>query len=200
MQPLVAELPDVRGRAARWITDVVAPANVLAVLLLVTGWHAAGTTGVAWALGAAALAVGLPLALVAAGVRRGRYTDLHVRVREQRLVPLVTAVCSTAATAGLLAAFGGPPQLIALVLAIGAGLFTGGVITLWWKVSGHTAVVGAAAVILIALFGPPAALTLPVALPVAWARVVLRDHTPAQTAVGFLVGAAVAAAVFVPLT
>jgi hypothetical protein len=30
--------------------------------------------------------------------------------------------------------------------------------------------------------------------------VALRDHTPAQTAVGFLVGAAVAAAVFVPLT
>jgi membrane-associated phospholipid phosphatase len=38
----------------------------------------------------------------------------------------------------------------------------------------------------------PAALVL-------WSRVVLRDHTPAQTAVGFLVGAGVSLALFVPL-
>ncbi|WP_405591485.1 phosphatase PAP2 family protein [Streptomyces sp. NBC_01190] len=185
--------------AARMVTDVLAPAHVLVALLLVVGWHCGRETGVAWAVGAGGVAVGIPLGVVLAGVRAGRYTDVHVRVRGQRAVPLTVAVVSAATAVVLLGVLGAPRELVVLLCAIAAGLSVGGLITVWWKVSGHTAVAGAATVILTALYGPALLLLLAPAALVAWSRLVLRDHTPAQTVVGFLVGAVVSGAVFVPL-
>ena len=76
------------------------------------------------------------------------------------------------------------------------GLVTTMVVTVWWKVSVHTAVAGGVVVILLLAYGAHVApLVLGVAA-VGWSRVALRDYTPAQTVVGALLGALAAAVVF----
>ncbi|MYS23067.1 PAP2 superfamily protein [Streptomyces sp. DvalAA-14] len=194
-----APAPGARRSFALLVTDVLAPAPVLVVLLLVVGWHSGRVAGVAWAVAAATVSVGIPLAVVIGGVRAGRFTDIHVRVRRQRALPLAVAIACAVLCVVLLGPLGAPRELVVLVATIMAGLATGAAITVWWKVSGHTAVTGAATVILVADYGPRLLLVLVPACLVVWSRIVLRDHTPAQTVVGFLVGAAVSCVLFVPL-
>ncbi len=50
--------------------------------------------------------------------------------------------------------------------------------------------------ILTLTYGPVLAITAPVVAVVGWSRVILKDHTTAQTVVGALMGAAVAAGIF----
>jgi membrane-associated phospholipid phosphatase len=187
-------------RAARLVTDVLAPANVLIGLFILVGWHADdGLRGAAWGVAAAAACAGLPLAVVLVGVRRGWWTDVHVRIRSQRIVPLLVAIATDLAGLGLLAGAGAPRPLIALVLAVLCGLILGLAITTAWKISGHTGAAGAALTVLAVSYGPWLLAALPVVAIIGWARVASRDHTPAQVAGGFLLGVTAASAVFIPL-
>ena len=58
------------------------------------------------------------------------------------------------------------------------------------------AVVDGALTILTLVFGPAALILTPLVVLVAWARVAVHDHTPAQTVAGAVLGALVAASVF----
>jgi len=186
-------------RAARLVTDVLAPANVLIGLFILVGWQADGIRGVMWGVAAALVCAGLPLGVVLAGVRRGWWTDVHVRIRSQRMVPLLVAIGTDLAGLGLLAVARAPRPLIALVLAVLCGLVLGLAITTVWKISGHTGVASAAVTVLAATYGPWLLAALPALAIIGWARVASRDHTPAQVVGGLLLGAAVSCAVFIPL-
>ena len=196
----LAPQPSRRTRFARLVTDVLSPGYVVIGLLLVIGWHSTGTVaGLGWGLAAAFICGAVPLGVVLLGARRHWWTDIHVSKREQRLVPFTAAIAANLGGIGVLLAVHAPRELIALVLAILGGLAAGGVITIWWKISGHTAVAGAAATVLAAAYGPPllaAFLALPL---IGWSRVVLRDHTAAQAAAGALLGVLAGGAIFVPL-
>jgi membrane-associated phospholipid phosphatase len=69
-------------------------------------------------------------------------------------------------------------------------------INLYWKISLHTAFVSAAATILTLLYGAVGAWTFVLLAPVAWARLELKAHTPAQVAAGALLAAGIIAGVF----
>jgi len=186
-------------RAARLITDVLAPANVLIGLFILVGWQADGIRGVMWGVAAALVCAGLPFGVVLAGVRRGWWTDVHVRIRSQRMVPLLVAIGTDLAGLGLLAAARAPRPLIALALAVLCGLVLGLAITTAWKISGHTGVAGAAVTVLAATYGPWLLVGLPALAIIGWARVASGDHTLAQVVGGLLLGTAVCCAVFIPL-
>ncbi len=196
----LASQPSRRTRVARLVTDVAGPGYVVIGLLLVIGWHSTRSVeGLGWGLAAAVICGACPLGVVLVGARRGWWTDVHVSVREQRLVPLAAAVAANLAGVGGLLAAHAPRELIAVVLAVLGGLAVGGVITIWWKISGHTSVAAAAATILAAAYGPPllaAFLALPV---IGWSRLVLRAHTAAQVTAGALLGVLAGCAIFVPL-
>ena len=64
-------------------------------------------------------------------------------------------------------------------------------ITLRWKISMHCAANGAAVALWLFLIGPLAAAGLLAVLLVAWSRVHLRRHTPAQALAGAMLGAVV---------
>jgi membrane-associated phospholipid phosphatase len=187
-----------RHRLARLVTEVLAPAPVIAALLLAIAWHSTPTPGAAlkWALLAIAFCSILPMLYILRGVRRGRLTDHHVRVRRQRRTPLLVAGGSVLTGLALLVASGAPRDVIALVGAGAVGLAVAIAITLFWKISIHAAVAGGSVVVLALVFGP-ALLTLSVLVALcAWARVEVSDHTPAQVAAGAAVGATVAAVAF----
>lgn len=187
--------------AANALTGIFAPAHVVTALLLVIGWfsHPSSGRGLAWGLLAALLVGVAPYAWILYSVKRGRFVSRHIPDRAQRILPLAVAAAWAAAGVVLLALLGAPRELVALVIAMLAGLAITGIITTRWKVSLHTAVSAGAATILTLTFGPPLLAAGLIVGGIGWSRVQRRDHTPAQAAVGALVGAVVAAGVFIPL-
>ena len=99
----------------------------------------------------------------------------------------------------LLALLDAPQDVIALVFAMIAGLLLTMVVTIWWKVSVHTAVASGVVSILAVAVSPWALLGYAVVAAIAWSRASLRDHTPAQTIAGALLGAVAAVSVFTAL-
>jgi len=187
-----------RRRLARLITEVLAPANVGSATFLLVAWHSTPTITEAmrWGLLTILFAIALPFLFILWGVRRQRFTDHHIRLREQRPVALVVGIASALVGLILIAVLGAPRELIALVVAMEVGLIISLAITLFWKMSIHVASVAGAIVILVLVFGPPFAVLAPVVVLVGWARVELSDHTPAQVTAGAAIGAAVAGLIF----
>jgi hypothetical protein len=113
--------------------------------------------------------------------------------------PVSGAIASFLAGLALLVALGAPQPLIALVVAMLTCLAATMFVTLWWKVSLHTAAASGTVAILVLTFGPLLILALPVIALVVWSRIRLGDHTLAQTLCGAALGGLVATAVFILL-
>jgi len=190
--------PPARRRVARLVTEVLAPAPIVAALLLVVAWRSASTTteAMAWGLLAVLFASLLPFLFILRGVWRGRLSDHHVGIRQQRPMPLLVGIASVLIGLWLLTAWSAPRDLVALVGAMTVGLVVSLLVTLGWKISIHTAVAAGAAVILVLVFGPPLLALSPVVGLIGWSRVEIGDHTPAQVAMGAVLGAVVAAGAF----
>jgi hypothetical protein len=121
-------------------------------------------------------------------VRRQRFTDHHIRLREQLPVALVVGIGSALVGLILITVLGAPRELIALVVAMEVGLTISLAITLFWKMSVHMASVAGAIVILVLVFGPRLVILAPVVVIVGWAGIELDDHTPAQGMAGAAIG------------
>lgn len=186
-----------RQRAAKLVTDVLAPLNLVIALLLLIGWHSSGSVaGIGWGLLAALFCGGIPLGILMFGVRRGSLGDKHIRIRKQRILPMIASMASVVAGTALLHLLHAPRELFALVVAMLIGLASTLAFTVWWQISIHNAVAAGTVTILVLAYGPA---MLPLALAVAaigWSRHVLKAHTLAQLLGGTAVGGAVAAAVF----
>jgi hypothetical protein len=187
-----------RRRLAHVITELLAPANVGSIVFLLVAWHSTPSIVEAlwWGLLTILFTIGLPFSFILWGVRRQRFTDHHIRLRQQRPLAIAVGIGSALVGLGLLIKLGAPQELIALVVAMATGLVIALLITLFWKMSIHVASVAGAIVILVLVFGAGFLLSVPVVALVGWARVELHDHTPAQVTVGAAIGAIVAATVF----
>jgi hypothetical protein len=158
---------------------------VVAALLVVMAIHLAPPAdALRWAAISILFASVVPMAYVLTQVRRRRISDRHVRIRVQRRLPMLVAIVSTIGGLGVLYALGAPRPLLALAAAGVAGLCVTAVITLFWKISLHVAVLAGAVTIVVVVFGLVwLPLVFVVAL-VAWARVELGDHTMAEVTAG----------------
>jgi membrane-associated phospholipid phosphatase len=189
-----------RTHLARAVTELLAPANLAVAQLLLVSWHSSpGLAGLGWGLLTATFCGLIPYGIVIAGVRSRRWTDRHVRVRQQRPVPFLAAIASFLAGLALLVALGAPQPVVALVVAMLTCLASTMFVTLWWKLSLHAAAAGGTVAILVLTFGPLLLLALPVVALVAWSRIRLGDHTPAQVLAGAALGGLVATTVFILL-
>ena len=185
---------------ARVISSITSPVNVAAALLVIVALHSShGVVGLVWGAIAALFAAAIPLAFILRGVRRGDWTDRHVRDRQKRRGPLLFGLLSVVVGLVVLSAWSAPRELVALVAAMLVGLAVTLAVTHWWKISIHTAVFSGAVVILVLVFGPYLFLTWPLAGLVAWSRISVDDHTPAQVAGGAVLGGVIAAVVFTVL-
>lgn len=184
----------VTSKTARVITEVFSPGYLVAALLLLVAWHASDTLGQALVFGLiAAVAAGLlPVLYILIDVRRGRLSDKHVIVHSQRRMPMLVILGSTAAGTAALALTGAPRELLALIGSMVLSLLVAVPITIFghWGVSFHALVAAGAVAALVVVFGPLVHLGWVVVVAIAWARVELTEHTPAQVVVGALIGAA----------
>lgn len=181
------------------VTEVLAPVNLVVAILLAVGAHYGhpAAAGVAWGAAASLFAGVIPYLYLLAGIHRGQFGDRHVRRREERARGILVTIVSVLAGFALLVAGHGPRGLVALVLAMLAGLAVTLAITLAWKISIHGAVAAGCSAVLAIVFGSQTLFwSVPLTAAVAWSRVKLRDHTPAQVLGGIPMGAIVAAAVF----
>ena len=123
-------------------------------------------------------------------VRHGRVTDLDVQLREQRMRPLIVTIACGAAAWIALALGGAPIEMV--VVAGGLWLQTVVIfsITLWWKISVHSAAAASVATLVWSLAGTSLPLLIGVPI-IAWSRVRLRRHTVSQTIAGALLGLAI---------
>lgn len=185
-------------RIARVVSEVLAPAVLVAALLLTVGWHAGEQPGVSrwWGLPGALFAAVIPLGYVLHGVRAGRFTDHHIPERADRRIPLIFGTGSLVAGLILLIALGAPREVLALLAAGGVGLGVFALVTHWWKMSIHAGVAAGTVAALTAVYGPVALLGAPLVILGGWARVRLTAHTPAQVVVGALAGALIAGTIF----
>ena len=186
-----------RLRVARLVGEVLSPPPILVALALAVAWEASPTPAMAalWG-GIVALSASLvPYALILRGVRRGRLSDRNISLREQRVRFGGVAIASLLAGLAVLAAFDAPAELVALLASIAVGVACGWVITLWWKISVHAAIAAGAATVLTLLFGAAGLAAWPLVALIAWSRVQVGDHTPAQVLAGVALGVAVNATV-----
>ncbi len=196
-QELAQRLPR-RLRVARLVGEVLSPPPILVALALVVAWASSPTPAMAarWGAIAAVFASVLPYALILRGVRRGRLSDKNISLREQRIRFGVVAITSILLGLVLLAAFDAPAEMVALLAAVAVGVACGWVITLWWKISVHAAIAAGAATVLTLIFGAALLAAWPLVAVIAWSRVQVGDHTPAQVLAGVALGVGVNGTIF----
>ena len=187
-----------RLRAARLVGEVLSPPPILVALALVVAWASSPTPAMAvlWGAIAALFASVLPYGLILRGVHRGRLSDRNISLREQRVRFGGVALGSILLGLAVLAASDAPADMVALLASIAVGVACGWVITLWWKISVHAAIAAGAATVLTLVFGPALLAAWPLVALIAWSRVQVGDHTPAQVLAGVALGLAVNATVF----
>jgi hypothetical protein len=187
-------------RIARIITEVLSPPLVgIAVLGIITYAVTSSLEEfmVWWAISAGAIAI-VPLAFVLWGVRRGRFSDHHLTLREQRTLPFVVGLVSVCTAIAVMLFFHAPPD----VLAISMTTMIGGVILLGLtrltKPSMHVAAVAGSAVVMVIHFGlGPYTIPLFVLVPiVGWGRIKIKAHTLYHVVLGSITGTVLAIILF----
>lgn len=190
-----------RDRVAQIVTDVMDPVVPVILATLVVAVHAAGLgRGVELGLVALFFAVGIPYAVLVAGVRKGRLGNRYVSQRKQRPALMGIALVSVLAALLAMRLMDAPRGVFALVGAMVAGLAVCLGISLVWKVSIHAACVAGAVAALATLVHPAFLAFTPLVALVGWARVVVKGHTVGQVVAGALVGGVVAAVVSAALS
>ncbi|MBD0689560.1 hypothetical protein [Streptomyces sp. CBMA123] len=180
--------PTSRTTWARRVTDGVEPKNVIIAVCLLIGALRYGWAGLGWAAFAALFAAVIPTLFIQRGIRKGTLEDRHVGHRQRRLTVIPFIMGSVAVSFAVMIRADAPRDLTAMVAAMFASLIPILAITVWWKVSVHTAVAAGAVTCLGIALGPLWLLLYPLVAVIGWSRVVLRDHTTAQTIVGAVVG------------
>uniref|UniRef100_A0AAU2JUR6 Phosphatidic acid phosphatase type 2/haloperoxidase domain-containing protein n=1 Tax=Streptomyces sp. NBC_00049 TaxID=2903617 RepID=A0AAU2JUR6_9ACTN len=182
-----------RQKAARVLSDVLAPANLVVAQLLLIGWHStASWSGLGWGLLGALFCGVIPIGIIVFGVKRGALTDQHIRVRRQRVVPMALSLVSVAAGITLLRVLGAPADVFALVVAMLVGLVSSLLVTIGWQISIHMSVAGGTVMILLIVFGLPVLPAALIAAAIGWSRLVLKAHTAAQLLAGTALGSTAA--------
>ncbi|MEH0935489.1 phosphatase PAP2 family protein [Micromonospora psammae] len=180
---------------ARTVTEVFAPAVWAAMMPLVVAVHATAprwAAGLGWGLLALLFSAAVPYGIIWWGVRRGRLTDHHIGVREQRRGPLIGGLLSVLAGLAALVLLGAPRPLVAMVVVMFAVLLVVTAVNQIWKLSAHAAVSAGATAVLVVLFGPALLPAFGLVALIGWSRVRLGDHSTGQVLAGAVAGVLVA--------
>ena len=158
-----------------------------ASILILSFESAAGVLdALKWALILISIGILPVLATAVYLVRKGKLDGIFTSIRQQRTrIYLLSGVCAGVDYAIL--HYSGAPLMLVATYAIGlsaVAIFT--VINLWWKISLHTALMTALVTILVIVYGWIAMVAVVLVFLIGWARLVAKQHSPAQVAVAAL--------------
>jgi membrane-associated phospholipid phosphatase len=176
-------------QVARLISNVLSPAVVsLPLVLLVSLYRSSSNqaTSLFYALITLFFLSAGPLLYIVVGVRLGKFTDIDVSVRSQRLGPFLVSLGSSVLGLFVINLTHGPQNLVTLLLMVIISGIILMIITTKWKISIHASTLAGVVTFLMLLYG---AVILPaylLVILVCWSRVVLRRHTVPQVIAGAL--------------
>jgi hypothetical protein len=188
------------GRLARDISEISNPLFVAVPVFLVIALASSPNVLRAlfwWIVAVAGISI-TPYLFVLHGVRKGRYSDHHVSIREQRFIPLLYGTAAAAIAFVLLLALQASRVLIATVIAVIVVLIIATAITQYWKwkISLHLVGMAGAVTVIVLTFGPLWLLLSPLVVLVAWARWKVGAHTPLQAVAGMALAVGVTFIIF----
>jgi hypothetical protein len=177
-------------KVAHCISVLANPLFVALPLFLLVAWRTAPDIWHAllwWAVTTMGVTV-VPYVFIRRGVRKGTYTDEHISVREQRLVPLSVGLGSMVLVFLALLLLGATRSYMASLLAACVSLALALAITQLarYKVSLHMAGMTGSVAVCILLVSPWFVLLSPLILLTGWARWQVHAHTVLQAALGVL--------------
>lgn len=179
----------IKSRLASLISLLFSPFIVPteAIILLVRIYTQTWEQFALWAFISVLFVNILPFLYIYISVKLGKLTDIHVIVREQRFVPLLFALLSALIGIIILYFLGAAKGLIHLGICYIINVIVFLLITQFWKISLHCAVVAGCVTALAHIVTPKMALLFLLILPVAWARIHKKCHTPIQTLAGSII-------------
>ena len=185
-KPVSHERADRLARIAQIVSEVANPLFVALPTFLIVALDTAPNwqRGVLWWIVTSLGISAAPLLFVYQGVRRGRFSDHHLSVRTQRLVPLVVGLLCAAIALMLLLLLQASTALLATVAAVLVCGICTLAITTCWKISFHLVGAAGAATVLTLLFGPIGLVLIPFVALVGWARWRVGAHTVTQALAG----------------
>lgn len=132
----------------------------------------------------------LPILIFILFLRRGKIADPDARERSERHVPYI--IFAVVITAGLLFIpwANHAPGIRSLFIIYLFNLIFLFLVNLFWKISAHTMGAGGFLGTALFVFGSWGLFASPVVLALAWARLELKCHTPAQLIAGAITGLA----------
>ncbi|MCZ4124416.1 hypothetical protein [Streptomyces sp. H39-S7] len=185
--------------AARRVSDVLQPRNVLLAGLVGVGAAASGgVSGAAWGLFAALCAGIVPAAYIEWERRRGTWGDRHVVDRTQRAPIFAVILGSIGIGAAVMLLAHAPTDILIAMVSLWAVTVVLLAVNTVWKISVDSAVASGVVALLSAVASPWWLLAYALVAAVCWSRVALAYHSVAQTVAGTAVGAASAAMFVLP--
>jgi hypothetical protein len=178
-----------RLSVARWVSIVGHPFAMTMVMVLGTALHFS-TPGEAFrTLLLVTLIALLPVAvLMVRQVRRGSWTNVDASNRAERPLLFAVGIVALAVLIGAVLVFRPGSVLIRGAVGVLIMFVVCAVATRWIKVSLHMAF-GALATTTLLFLGSPAGWVLLAVMPgLAWSRLALERHRPAEVVIGLLVG------------
>lgn len=187
-----------RETLARLTTNIINPFLTSFIVIVLLAFKGTDSTGEAlkWAAIALAFSVLPLLAAVFFLVRRKKLDGFYTNPRRQRVGVYLLASALGVAGYVVLWRLGAPVLLVAVFAAGLAAIAVFTVINIFWKISLHTAFLTGAAAVLIIVYGAAAAWTVLLIPAVTWARIELKQHTPAQAGVGAIMAAGIVTGIF----
>ena len=176
-----------RTRFARQISNILAPATIsVPGVLLVAFYNARSLASALFYACVTLFFLSFPMLYIIIGVRRGKFSDLEVSRRKERVGPVLFSIASALVGLVTLALIKAPKNLQTLLIITAVSAVVLLLITLRWKISFHASSLAGTVTFLTILYG---AIVLPAFLLVvlvSWSRVVLRRHTVTQVVAGAL--------------
>ena len=175
---------------ARTLSNIISPPIMFAITGLALGiYERPFWPGLAWGAFYSLLIALSPMLVIIYLLRTGRIGDMHMSATNERHIPYLIAVISSALAYVLLLLFDGPMLLRCLAILSFITLGALGLINTRWLISIHATAAASTWMIFTLVFGWVVGLILlPVLLLIAWIRLYLKRHTPAQVLAGIALG------------
>lgn len=172
-------------RAAKIVTHVLNPAVIAAFTFLVLLYP----RNIVSPQFVTSLIFGtfIPLAMIILLSKRGLISDFYVSEKKERTTPFAGAISSYLAGGLTLWLLRASPIVTALMLCYAGNTIVMMCITRRWKISVHASGIAGPTTVLLEGLGACASIFFALLIPVAWARIRLKAHTPTQILAGALV-------------
>jgi membrane-associated phospholipid phosphatase len=129
-------------------------------------------------------------------VSKKKLDGIFINPREQRHRIYLLAILCAVIGYILLVVLDAPQLLVATFAAGLAAVIVFMAINLFWKISLHTAFITASVTVVIIVYGSMAAWTVLLVPMVAWARIEMKRHTPAQVLTGAILACLIVTLIF----